>query len=285
MVALVGLGLILSGVLLWRLIGNLPGSAGARPIATLGIDDVHSALWSPSDDNVVYAGHHGGMLRSADGGRTWQPSALTAVDAMSLAGARAAPDRLYAAGHGVFMRSDDGGATWKAPGSPLDGADIHGFAQNPFDPDRLFALVVGQGLLASADGGRSWEQRSPTAGGHAALAVSRDGTQLLMGSGAQVQESADGGVTWRPSGAVLPGNAQIMALAPAPDQDVLFAATTAGLFRRSGPSAVWEATPLQESLMTVAVSPIDPAAVLAIDADTRVYRSNDGGATWSDAAP
>jgi len=284
LLALAGLALLLNGALLWQATDGLGRSSSAQPIAILSTEDIHAVLWSPSAADTVFAGHHGGLLRSTDGGRTWQPTALAAADAMSLAAAPSAPERLYAAGHGVFLRSDDGGATWTAPATALAGADIHGFAQSPTDPDRLFALVVGQGLLMSTDGGATWEPRSPVVPNHAALAVTADGARLLMGSGAGVQESSDGGATWRASGAAMPQGGQILALALAPNGDVLFAASTEGLFRRSGRGTAWEQTALTGAVMAVAVSPLDPARVLAIDADKRVYRSDDGGTTWSRAA-
>lgn len=254
-------------------------ASGAQPIATLNTADIHALIWSPTKPNTVFFGHHNGLLKSSDGGRAWQPTALTEADAMSLAASPQMPLRMYAAGHGVFRRSDDGGATWTAPEGSLQGADIHAFAQSPVEPDRLFALVANQGILGSTDGGTTWTPVS-SAPGHAALAFSADGKTLLLGTGSAVQESTDQGVTWKPSGRALPGGAEVLGLAVHPDGTTLFAATSAGLFRRNGTGGSWEATPLTGTIMTVAVNPTQPAIILAVDDQKRVYRSEDGGTSW-----
>jgi photosystem II stability/assembly factor-like uncharacterized protein len=259
--------------------GRQVSTASGQPIATLDTQDVHALMWSPTESNTVFLGHHNGLLKSSDGGRTWQPTALTGADAMSLAASSRMPMRLYVAGHGVFRRSDDGGATWTAPAGKMQGADIHAFAQSPTDPDQVFALVANEGILGSSDGGMTWRPVS-TAPAHAALTFSPDGTSLLLGTGSGIQQSTDQGATWTPFGGELPQPAQVLGLAFHPDGTTLFAATTEGLFRRSGTAGSWEKTALAGTIMTVAVNPTQPAIILAVDDQKRVYRSDDGGATW-----
>ena len=251
----------------------------SRPIATLDTPDVHALIWSPTEPNTIFFGHHNGLLKSIDGGRTWQPTSLTNADAMSLATSPKAPTRMYAAGHGIFRRSDDGGATWTEPVGDLQGADIHGFAQNPADPDRLYALVADRGILTSPDAGATWIPVS-SAPSHGALAVSADGQTLLLGTGFSVQESSDHGASWKPSGAELPGNAQVLGLAVDPAGNRIFAATSLGLYQRRGGGTTWEPTPLTGVILTVAISPVQPNSVLVVDDQKRVFRSDDGGATW-----
>ncbi len=267
--------LALGGWLLLR--GARPAAGSPQPIATLKTQDFHALVWSPTDPNTVFFGHHQGLLKSTDGGHTWQPTTLRDADAMNLAASPKAPRRVYAAGHGVFLRSDDGGTTWTAPDSPIQGADIHGFAQSPADPNRLYAVVVGQGLLASPDGGTTWQAANPSPPG-VALAVSPDGRTLYMGTANAVEQSTDGGSTWTPSGTGLPADAQVIALSVAPSGDPVFAATTRGLFRRSG--GTWTLTNLKQTILTVAVDALQPNVVLTVDERGQVYRSEDGGMTW-----
>lgn len=194
------------GIWFWLRGGDAAGTGSARPIAQLETQDYHALVWSPTEPNTAFFGHHGGLEKSTDGGRTWQPTALTNVDAMSLAASPKAPQRIYAAGHGVFRRSDDGGVTWTAPETAIQGADIHGFAQNPSEPDRLYAVVVGQGLRTSTDGGTSWTAIGTVPQGQA-ITVSADGKTLLMGTQAGVQQSSDNGTTWTDAGPGLPQDA------------------------------------------------------------------------------
>lgn len=61
-VAIIGVGLSLRG-------GGQTGGA----IATLQTADFHALAFTPDNPNVVFFGHHNGMMRSDDGGRTWTP--------------------------------------------------------------------------------------------------------------------------------------------------------------------------------------------------------------------
>ena len=275
-IVLIGLG----GLVLQRSATNV---GSARVIGTLPSEDVHSVVWNGGEPDTIFVGHHGGVLRSVDEGRTWEATSLINADAMGLAVSPQAPARIYAAGHGIFRRSDDGGVTWTAPETTIQGADIHGFAQSPTDPERLYAMVVGQGLQISSDGGVSWTPQSQVEVGHPILAVSSDGQTLLMGAANRVQQSTDNGKTWVSSGSALPGGAQVTALALS--SDALFAATTKGVYRRSGSGGAWEPTPLTGRLLAVAVKPGQSQSVLAINDQNQVFRSDDGGNTWDGGTP
>ncbi len=77
------------------------------PWARLGTQDVHSLSFVDGTDRLLF-GHHGGVLESVDGGRTWEPLAARA-DAMSLT---ADGPSIVIAGHYVFQESTDGGRSW-----------------------------------------------------------------------------------------------------------------------------------------------------------------------------
>lgn len=275
------LAVLVLGTLLWQWQQGASQTGAAQPIATLPTQDYHALVWSPTEPNTVFFGHHGGLMKSTDGGRTWQSTTLTNADAMSITTAPKAPERIYAAGHGIFRRSDDGGTTWTAPETTIQGVDIHGFAQSPADPDQLYALVVGQGILKSTDGGATWTRANVMADEmHAALAVSTDGKALLRGTANGVQQSTDDGATWTPFGKGLPRRAQVLALAVHPSGDTILAATSEGLYRWSRASDTWTPTELAGTILAVASSPAQPNTILAVDDQGRVYRSDDGGATW-----
>lgn len=271
-----------AGLLFWQ-ISSAGRTSAARPIATLPSQDTHAIVWSPADTNTIFFGHHNGLLKSTDGGRSWQATSLASVDAMGLATSPRSPQRVYVAGHGIFRRSDDGGVTWTSPASIIQGTDIHGFAQSPADPDRLYALVMDQGILSSADGGATWTLRSNPGAMMAPLAVSSDGKTLLMGTERGVSISTDDGATWTASSDGLPGATQVAALAAAPNGDTEFAGTTNGLYRRTGAKARWDLTGLKGPILAVTANPLRPNTVLAVDDQQLVYRSDDGGTTWNGA--
>lgn len=250
----------------------------AAPVAwaTLGTADVHSLAFGPDDANRLYFGHHGGLLESTDGGRSWAPAALVGADAMNVASA--STGRMYVAGHELFVESTDGGASWQRVEHDLPGLDLHSFAVDPTDDDRAWAVVAGQGLFESTDAGRQWELRQPGNWGY--LVAYRDGeaTALVAVGQDGLVRSPDGGATWQPL--AYPGAPLTGGLAAASDGSALYAATTAGLRRSTDQGETWSDTGFDDAALTVAISRSDSMDVAVIDDETRLYRSSDGGATW-----
>src|SRR5438094_10148380 len=96
--------LVLGGLLV--LVALIAGALALRAgrerggaLATLTTGDFHALAFSPTDPDVIFFGHHNGILRSADGGRTWRPLVERRnFDAMGLAVSRANPRQVYLAG-------------------------------------------------------------------------------------------------------------------------------------------------------------------------------------------
>ena len=264
------------------------GSAGGA-IATLQTGDFHALAFSPTEADVVFFGHHNGLLRSTDGGRTWQPLVeRRGFDAMALAVSRTDPGRLYLAGHDVFQVSTDGGATWRAVQHTLPGTDIHAFALSPDDPTRLFAFIVGHGVVRSSDGGRTWERlpgQLPPDVTALASAGGQPETLYVASAGSGLLRSTDGGATWlQPTGDGAYRTILALAVDPVARQTV-YAGAEGGLYKSTDGGATWMALPYPgDNAVALAVSPSAPNVALAIsvsqDRQGLVYRSDDGGATW-----
>lgn len=249
-------------------------------ISALNTMDYHSLVFDPRDPNVVYFGHHTGVMKSADGGVNWSP-VLTQGDAMSLA---AVDNALIMAGHEVFMRSEDAGKSWKSIPTNLPDHDIHGFAVSPANPRVFFAFIVKYALWRSEDVGATWTRVSnELPDSMLALAVVPTTPETIYAATMDqgLLKSEDGGMTWNSTNSYP--NKMAMALAQDPrDPRILFAASEAGLFRGDANAGTWTRVGLKnKNLMTVAVSRASPSRLLVIDAQGRVYRSDDAGATWS----
>ncbi|HYK99801.1 MAG TPA: hypothetical protein VEU78_01295 [Steroidobacteraceae bacterium] len=217
----------------WRMIGPM---RGGRTRAVAGV---------PSQPNVFYIGAvNGGVWRTGDAGRTWQPifDAEPTQSIGAIAVAPSDPNIIYAAsgeglrrpdlsvGNGIY-RSADGGRTW-VHGGLTAGQQIPDLAVDPRDPNRLFAAVLGhpygaseeRGIYRSRDGGATWERvlyKDADTGGsavaldpanpdvvYAALWQSRLGPwedkNEFEGTNGGLFKSTDGGTTWRRLGAGLP---------------------------------------------------------------------------------
>ena len=260
---------------------------GAGPLSVLNTNDFHALAFSPADPNVIYFGHHNGIMRSEDAGRTWAPLVdKPGFDAMGLAINPANPRQLYLAGHDIFLASADAGATWQPVIHNLPGTDIHGFAASPADPNRLYAFVVGHGVFATADGGRMWQRLETAPADVTALAAAGGTPEVLslasVSSG--VLRSADGGRTWTPAAAV-PDSRRVLSLAVEPGApQIVYAGTDTGLFKSTDGGAAWTKLPYPgKNALALAVSPAQPKRLMAISVnhgDGEVYRSDDAGQTW-----
>jgi photosystem II stability/assembly factor-like uncharacterized protein len=263
------------------------GLTRSQPISILSTSDFHALAFSPSDPSVVYFGHHNGLLRSMDGGRRWDPIVEEAeIDAMGLAFPPDGSGRIMLAGHNGLQTSTDGGQTWTTVSNDLPSQDIHGFAMNPDEPNRLHAFVLARGLFTSADGGESWLR---LAGDQPfdllALASAGGNPERLYLSTALMGlfRSIDGGTTWRsvPSG---PGSGPVFALAVDPQSRAAYAGAADGLYRSADGGDTWKKLSYPgKNARSVAVSPSHPGTIIALSVEERrglVYRSEDGGATW-----
>lgn len=271
--------------------------SGSTATGVLRTSDFHSLAFSPSDPNVVFFGHHNGIMQSKDGGRTW--SALVerpGFDGMALAVSRDRTPQIFLAGHDVFEVSPDNGVSWQPVAAHLPGTDIHGFAVSPDNANRLYAFVAGQGGFQSTDGGRMWQPFGGNLPNDVMALAAAGGTpETLYASsmGAGLLRSTDGGQTWLPamggmdSGSNGASDMSNMAsgMALAASGKTVFAGRRGGLYKSTDGGTSW--SKLSFPAATVAVigfSPTQPDVVLAITVDGAqglVYRSADGGQTWS----
>lgn len=251
------------------------GVASATAWKRLGTQDVHSLAFPGPDLSTVLFGHHGGILRSADGGRNWAPLPVR-QDAMGMAAA--GDGSIIIAGHLVFQASRDGGATWAPINADLPSLDIHGFARSLSDPSRMWAYLAEGGIYASVDYGIAWTKVYD--GSVAALTAIREGDQdALIGieSLRGVVRSRDGGRTWAAIG--TPPVAPVTSVAATADGRVLILGGTNGLYRSDDAGETWRQV-LTSGVVLAAALWGDGATVAVVDEDTLFYRSDDGGATW-----
>jgi photosystem II stability/assembly factor-like uncharacterized protein len=221
----------------WRLIGPL---RGGRTVGAAGV---------PGRPNLFYVGvNNGGVWKTTDAGRTWQPifdgQPTGSIGALAVAPSN--PDTLYvgsgeglqrpdlSVGDGIY-KSTDGGKTWAHLGL-ADGRQIGAILVDPKDPDRFFVAVLGhpyganaeRGVFRSIDGGKSFQKvlyRDENTGAidlafdpsnaqtvYAVLWAARQGPWEYEngydGPGSGLFRSTDGGTTWQPIGQGLPTPAE-----------------------------------------------------------------------------
>jgi hypothetical protein len=132
-----------------------------------------------------------GLLRSADGGRTWTP--LARLGDADLHKIVLRHNRLYAfdAILAAMLISSDGGRTFSEQFTPRE--LIADFDVDPADPDRIVAATEEE-LYRTLDGGRTWRPLARAPGIRLAWAAPDE--LYRAESDGTVRASADGGSRW-----------------------------------------------------------------------------------------
>jgi hypothetical protein len=124
----------------FRALPSLPeASFPAAPRTSL----VHMIATSFNRERTVFAGIElGGIMRSSDGGETWQETA-GGLDCHQLLAHPMAPDRVYESDGGGFCESLDNGETWTVDyeGIPEHLSYFYDMAVDPGDPDTIVISV------------------------------------------------------------------------------------------------------------------------------------------------
>lgn len=270
--------LAMLAVATWWVSATINGDGGIAPVATLGTPDFHSLLVDPNNPDHVMFGSHSGIQESHDGGFTWKDGSLRGADAMQLTASDGVPETVYATGHDVFQVSYDSGQTWRPRMHNLPGTDIHGFAQDPAEPERLYAFVADGGTFASGDAGATWAPLPAQPAGSAMLAAGPG--ILYSGTGPSLVASRDGGLTWQTLSTLASGQVISLALSRG-DPRTIYAGTPNGIARSTDGGGTWEALgPRGVPVLAVAVSSSDSGRVFFVSDEGGLYRSDDGGDTW-----
>lgn len=156
----------------------------------------------------------------------------------------------------------------------------------------VWAATESLGVFRSTDSGRTWiRTRTPSPRASVAGVDPRDGDRAFLmllppESGPPAPSglffTTDGGATWTRSTEGLPAHTYVYQVVFDPrDEDVLFAATSVGLYRSEDGGQYWRLSgPITSNVFAVAMAP-DAPRILLISTLDRVYRSTDGGATFT----
>ncbi len=259
----------------YRLVGPF---RGGRSAAVTGV---------PGKPNLFYFGATGGGIwKTTDGGRTWEniSDGFFGGSIGSIAVAKSDPNVIYvgggektlrgnvSSGYGVW-KSVDAGKTWIQSGLPKS-RHIPRIAIHPTDPNIVYAGVLGniykptqdRGVFKSVDGGKTWTKVlfANQNAGAVDLTLDPNNPRILFastwnarrtpyslssgGKGSALWKSTDSGQTWKEI-----------------SKNKGFAKDTLGI-------------------IGVTVSPVDSERIWAIVENKEkggVYRSDDGGETWS----
>jgi photosystem II stability/assembly factor-like uncharacterized protein len=260
----------------WRMVGPF---RGGRTRAAAGV---------PSQPNVFYIGQvNGGVWKSDDYGRTWNPifdhESTQSIGAIAVAPSD--PNIVYVSsgeglhrpdlsvGNGIY-KSTDAGKTWTHLPGLRDGQQIPALAIDPHDARKLFAAVLGhpygpsqeRGLYLSTDGGQNWKR-----------VISKD--ENTGASDVEIDPS-NPDVVYASMWEVREG--------PWEDNNE-FNGPGGGLFKSTDGGNTWQqltnGLPKDLSQIYVAIAPSNPrrlyATLATASGKLNVYRSDDAGGSWA----
>jgi photosystem II stability/assembly factor-like uncharacterized protein len=193
------------------------------------------------------------LLRSTDGGETWNPAATPNLgcEVFDLQFAPSSPSTLYVAGaksdtfsckltRASLFRSTDDGASWTEADASLNARSVTALAVDPVDPRLVYAGTggdyyhqQGDGVWKSTDGGASWTRAGNGLAGKTITAVTASpaaGVVWAAVEGGQIFRSGDGGATWEDrTGGLQAFQVYRLEIDPA-DPRRVYAATSGGIW-------------------------------------------------------
>lgn len=233
-----------------------------------------------------------GVYRSTDGGLTFTP--LASPPMVNVASISGSASLLYLGGDTGPFSSIDGGTTWVRANAGLRAGHITSVAVSPGNSAVVLAGTDAGELHRSADGGATWTRvvYLPGQTMHRILFVPGTPARVYLVNGGYLMVSTDAGVTWSdlPGSPVGIGSLALCRGAPA----TLWVSDSngTGVWRSTDSGATWTRvyTRPRNTVMSgeVAADAADPlvAYMTMIDyapggAATGLYRTQDGGATWT----
>ncbi len=181
------------------------------------------------------------------------------------------PNIVYAGTNQGVYRSTDGGETWEPRNGGLGGYGdlvVSGIARHPTNPDILIIATWGYGLFRSTDAGRNWTRLTDP------LAT---GTQATAALPPDFPEVRAGGYSYSWGMPEIPESAPGKPLAPGPNSLLRLRSEESSVDLQGLPRTLsW--TPVRR----VAINPSNANEIYAcIDAGKGLYKSTDGGNSWS----
>ncbi len=255
----------------------------------------------PTDASIVWVASGGRVYKTTDGGGSWQlsSSGTTVNNCNGVHGVVVDPtdaDHLLAgtivAGcDGGVFESIDGGDTWtniagsNMPGSGV-GNDAWPIVIDPSVPTRVYCGSPHNSFYRSIDGGNSWINDPPVSGDHStyALTVNPLATnEVFCREVGGTWQSSDYGDTWVRRTQWFNDRAfTVMRFAPSNPQ-IAYALVGDEIWRSSNNGNDW--TQVQSLIggpRCLEVDPADPDTIYVGTAGLGMFKSTDGGATFSE---
>ena len=272
---------------------------------------VRALAVDPNEPGRVIAAARSGIFVSYDGGSNWTGLSYPPVDSMDWNAVAIDPADLQhivaeTNWDNVLVNSRDGGLTWKRAFSLGElRVGWHAIAFVPSEPNIVYAGSTGyysagsfdpsqpgKGIYISKDGGDSWSPINNELSQDASvywLAVDPNNPQVVFAATSNhgLLKTADGGDDWQVIQGGLPERgATIVAINPADPANILAGFERKALYLSMDGGQTWQPSARgmnpEAQISSIVFDPSSAGKVVyAADSFGGVYRSSDGGRTWS----
>jgi photosystem II stability/assembly factor-like uncharacterized protein len=174
---------------------------------------------------------------------------------------------------------------------PIPGGEVRSIIYQ--DANTVYAATQGGGVYQSTDGGLNWSRMQSSPANYVNQIAIGSGNTLYAATRSGVFSSSDAGASWS---RLFSGAASAIAIQPGSDDTLVFGVPGAGIYRIQGggtPSLSVNGLsntrvsslaydPANTSLVYAGIYSPCPDATCDPQPGTGVYRSTDGGQTWTD---
>ena len=272
----------------------LKSSDQGRNWTSLRSDSINTVVMDSKIPQVLYAGTDAFVEKSEDGGETWTHvhSGITvrtlAIDPQNSVVVYAGGSSLLSHRGGtlepLLYRSEDSGGSWQRIGAGFFASAISVLAIAPSQPQTLYAGTALSGVYKSEDSGGSWTLTGHSQG-VASLVIDPEQPEILFAGTFEsgLYKSVDGGEAWSQ---VLPDfGVPVLAMSPNQSQTLYAGVYEEGVHRSTDGGSTWLRVNkgLNEThVLSVVIDPQN-AQIVHVGTWGRMFRSDDGGESWTQA--
>jgi photosystem II stability/assembly factor-like uncharacterized protein len=243
-------------------------------------------VFDPVRKGVVYLGTIGtGAFRSVDGGASWRSfsDGITAASVLSLRFGAAPAPALYAGTDLGAFKLQDAATTWTSITGTLPGFPVESILPHPTARDAVFAATRGGVFyLTNDEAATAWQLWTPVP--MRVLATDPTGSVIHAATiHGGLQATTDIGATWHDANRGIQ-NLFVGALAVVRNGStpVVYAGSDFAVHR--GVAGAWDTSDQRQGIFDIQADPSNPATLYMGTERAGVWKTSDGGGSWTPAA-
>jgi uncharacterized protein (TIGR03382 family) len=245
----------------------------------------YTMLVHPDDSAVLFVGSfETGVYRSTDHGESFSAISVGTIDeGVGALAARADGSILAGTPSGIYA-SDAGATSWSLLTDVTAGALVRTILIDPQNSNFIYAGTNGKGAFRSMDGGLSWDSIGPFTQVNVLEFYPGDTSAMVAAAWDGIWHSTDAGTTWINVGGIRNSDFRFDPVDPIDPMIAYRTSRSSGMLKSSDRGLNWTQinNGLTEVMNDMYAVHVLPGGTLLVGTELGgVYRSTDGGASWS----